>query len=289
MKHSFAWVLHDLSPWFTIFDTMKQVAGNIVPFFRFDSFPSNGRHDHAVLTRLGGHSPTPFRSLNLSESVADNKANVMENRALAYAIYRRTNNTLVHAHLVHGNDVAQVTALDFGQYVGPVDALITNQPGCGLTMNYADCTPILLYDPKKKAIGLGHSGWKGAVRDLPGAMVSAMEGAFGCAPGDLIAGIGPSIGPCCYQVGEEVIDAVQNVFDSSDEVILPEESRKVVLTGGSRAFFDIARANRLNLMRAGLDQIEVSRMCTACRNDLFFSHRAENGRTGRFGALLILN
>ena len=268
---------------------MIQSAGKIVPFFRFDNFPSNGHLDHAVLTRLGGHSPTPFRSLNLSESVTDNKANVMDNRARAYAIYRRTNNTLVHAHLVHGNDVAQVTALDYGQYVGPVDALITNQPGCGLTMNYADCTPILLYDPTMKAIGLGHSGWKGVVEDLPGAMVSAMAGAFGSDPRDLIAGIGPSIGPCCYQVGEEVIDAVQNVFDSSDEVILPEDSGKVIVTGGSRAYIDIARANRINLMRAGLEQIEVSEMCTACRNDLFFSHRAENGRTGRFGALLILN
>ncbi|GMQ77899.1 MAG: peptidoglycan editing factor PgeF [Anaerolineae bacterium] len=268
---------------------MKQGAGKIVPFFLFDSFPSNGHLDHALLTRLGGHSPAPFRSLNLSESVADKKTNVMENRALAYAIYQRTNNSLVHAHLAHGNDVAQVTALDYGHYVGPVDALITNQPGCGLTMNYADCSPILLYDPKRQAIGLGHSGWKGAVKDLPGAMVSAMKSAFGTEPGDLIAGIGPSIGPCCYQVGEEVINAVQNVFNLSDELLLPEDSSKVLLPGGSRAYFDIARANSLNLIKAGLEQIEVSEMCTACRKDLFFSHRAENGRTGRFGALLILN
>ncbi len=268
---------------------MKQADGKIVPFFQFDSFASNGRLDHAVLTRLGGHSPTPFRSLNLSESVADDKTNVMENRALAYAIYQRTNNTLVHAHLAHGNDVAQVTALDYGRYVGPVDALITNQPGCGLTMNYADCTPILLYDPKKQAVGLGHSGWKGTVKNLPGAMVSAMKSAFGSKPGDLIAGIGPSIGPCCYQVGEEVIDAVQSAFDPSDELLLPEDSGKAQLAGGSRAFFDIARANCLNLAREGVEQIEVSEMCTACRNDLFFSHRAENGRTGRFGALIILN
>ena len=260
-----------------------------VPFFQFDTLPSNGQVDHAVLTRIGGQSPAPFKSLNLSESVADDRRNVMANRAMAYSVFQRTNDALVHSHLVHGNSVATVTSKDYGRYVGPVDALITNQPGCGLTMNYADCSPVMLYDPNKKAVGLGHSGWKGAVLDLPGAMVSSMEREFGSRPEDLIGLIGPSIGPCCYEIGKDVIDAVRGSFTPSDDVLTSMSSGKENLEKGNRAYFHLARANRINLERAGLGFVEVSEMCTACRTDLFFSHRAENGRTGRFGALLVLS
>ncbi len=268
---------------------MKQINRKNVLFFQFETIPSNGQLSHAVISRIGGRSPTPFRSLNLSESVADSKRNVMANRTIAFGAFQRTNDSLVHSHLIHGNRVAQVTSQDYGRYVGPVDALITDQPGCGLTMNYADCSPIMLFDPKKKAVGIGHSGWKGAVIDLPGEMVCSMVQAFGSRPGDLVAGIGPSIGPCCYEIGEEVVDAVQATFDSSDEVIALAPSEKDELDSETRAYFDLPRANRINLERAGLELVEVSEMCTACRTDLFFSHRAENGRTGRFGALLILN
>lgn len=268
---------------------MKKDSRKIVPFFQFNSFPVSGRLDHAVFTRRGGQSPAPFKSLNLSESVTDFKRNVMANRSKAYSIYERTNNSLVHAHLTHGREVAQVTSDNYGQYVGPVDALISDQRGCGLTMNYADCSPILLYDPINKAVGLGHAGWKGAVRDLPGAMAAAMERNFGTKPDDLMAGIGPSIGSCCYEIGKDVIEAVQDSFDDWEDLLLPGSSLKKGQNEDNHAFFNLSRANRRNLENAGVKQIEVSDLCTSCRTDLFFSHRAEGGLTGRFGALLILN
>ncbi|MEW5989356.1 MAG: peptidoglycan editing factor PgeF [Chloroflexota bacterium] len=252
-----------------------------IPYFRFESLADHGRLTHAIFTRLGGVSPAPFDSLNLSVSVPDERTNVYANRALAYGTHGRHQDTLVHAHLQHGAAVARVTQEDHGRLAGKVDGLITDEPGCGLTMNFADCAPILLYDPVQRAIGLGHAGWQGAVKDLPGAIVRAMREAFGSRPADLLAGIGPCIGPCCYEVGETVITAVRQAF-------LRQEGLLVWPVTNGRPHFDLPAANHHCLERAGVEQIELSGLCTACRTDLFYSHRAEKGQTGRFGALFIL-
>ncbi|MGD2077381.1 MAG: peptidoglycan editing factor PgeF, partial [Chloroflexota bacterium] len=204
------------------------------------------------------------------------------NRATAYGAYGRRMDTLVHAHLVHGAEVALVGRADHGRYVGPVDGLITREPGCGLTMNFADCAPIFMYDPRHQAIGLGHAGWKGAVADLPGAMVRAMGEAFASRPAELQAAVGPAIGPCCYEVGETVISAVRDAFPEADDLLRPAAGRD------EKRYFDLPLANARRLAAAGVSQIELPGLCTACRTDLFFSHRAEGGRTGRFGAVFIL-
>jgi hypothetical protein len=251
-----------------------------IPVLRFASLPANGRVTHAVFTRRGGVSPAPFESLNLSASVADDRDNVYANRARAYATLGRTNRDLVHAYLIHGAKVAAVGRGDAGQHIGPVDALVTDDPGCGLAMNFADCSPILIYDPARQAIGLGHAGWQGAVKDLPGAMVRAMSHHFGSAPADLIAAVGPCIGPCCYEVGEPLTTAVRVSFRDGEELLVPGH--------GPRPHFDLPEANRRRLAAAGVRQVELAGLCTACRTDLFYSHRAEQGSTGRFGTLLIL-
>lgn len=255
---------------------------NGIRYFQFETLAENGRLRHAVFSRQGGVSQRPFDSLNLSVSVADDEANVMANRARAYGLFDRSHDTVVHAHLVHGSDVAQVTQQNNGDYTPHVDGLITDEPSCALTMNYADCAPIFLYDPVQHAIGLGHAGWKGAVNDLPGAMVRAMQQAFGSDPAALVAGIGPCIGVAQYEVGEPVITAVRQNFADPDSLLIS-------LNGsGARPHFDLAEANRRNLARAGVRQIELSGFCTAARTDLFYSHRAEKGKTGRFGVMFIL-
>lgn len=261
---------------------MQPFSHKDVPYFCFDSIPANGRVQHAVFTRRGGISRPPFDSLNLSVSVPDVEENVYANRATAYGAYGRCSDTLVHAYLVHGAEVAVVGQADHGRYVGPVDGLITNEPGCGLTMNYADCAPIFLYDPHHEAIGLGHAGWKGAVADLPGALARVMTQAFGSRPSELVAAVGPAIGPCCYEVGEPVLSAVREAFSEADELLRPATGRD------GKRFFDLPLANARRLASAGVRRIEMPDLCTACRTDLFFSHRAESGRTGRFGAVLIL-
>jgi YfiH family protein len=264
---------------------MKLYKKNGIPYLKFELFPDNRRVQHAVFTRQGGVSPPPYDSLNLSVSVNDVQANVFANRASAYGAHGRSNDTLVHAHLKHSVMVAEVTRKNYGQYVGPADGMITRERGCGITMNYADCSPILLYDPKRRAIGLGHAGWKGAVMDLPRSLVLAMKSTFGSKPESLLAAIGPSIGPCCYQVGKNVIAAVQSSFEEPEQLLLSdgaEDSHEI------RRRFDLPEANRQRLIEVGVRKIEMAEFCTSCRSDLFFSHRADHGKTGRFGVLFLL-
>lgn len=264
---------------------MNQSQKDGIPFFQFERYPSDGAIAHAIFTRQGGHSLAPYDSLNLSVSVPDDKSTVYANRKRAYGLYGRDTPTVVHAHLVHGASIARVTQSDQGSWASRVDGIITDEPGCALTMNYADCTPIFLYDAANHAIGLGHAGWQGAVKDLPGSMVRAMQSDFGSDPATLVAGIGPSIGPCCYEVGEPVIGAVRDTFAEPETLLLRASIEE---NSDPRAYFDLPEANRCNLRRAGVEQIELSGLCTACRTDLFFSHRAERGKTGRFGTIFIL-
>ncbi len=280
-----------------------------VLMFHFPSLANHGRIQHAVFSRQGGVSAAPFASLNLSMSVADERERVYANRRRAFGVFGRDTDTAVHAHMVHGATVARVTQADQGTWVTHVDGLVTDQPGCALAMSFADCAPIFLYDPLKQAIGLGHAGWRGTVEDLPGAMVRKMAAEFGSDPASLIAAIGPCIGPCCYEVDEPVIGMVHAAFSEPDSLLVPppqkterdqattnpENQRQSALhprhprNTPDRPHFDLPEANRRNLANAGVVNIEQSGFCTACRTDLFFSHRAENGRTGRFGTMLILD
>lgn len=263
---------------------MKLHEVNGIPVFKFEFFPDNHRVKHAIFTRQGGISTRPFDSLNLSTAVDDDEANVKANRELAYSTMGRSSETLVHAHLSHSALVSVVTNEDHGRSMGPADGLITIERGCGLTMNYADCSAILLYDPVRKAIGLGHSGWKGSVLDLPRSIVQAMNGTFGSKPTDLIAAIGPTIGPCCYLVGKDVIALVERAFNNADSLLFPANEGRA---SGSTLRFDLQEANRQRLLEAGVRQIESANVCTSCRTDWFFSHRGENGQTGRYGVMLI--
>lgn len=252
---------------------------NDLTYFRFESLPANGRVNHAVFSRRGGASEGPFASLNLSMSVPDERERVYANRRQVYGLFGRDTDTVVHAHLVHGNTVARVTQANNGEWVEHVDALVTDEPDCVLTMNFADCAPVVVYDPVRHAAGIGHAGWRGTVANVAGAMVQAMTAEFGSDPADLVAAVGPCIGPCCYEVGEEVETAVTASFGAPNGLLRPS---------GERYYFDLPGANRRQLAEAGVGQVELSGLCSACRTDLFFSHRAEKGRTGRFGVVVAL-
>nr|PZN52800.1 MAG: peptidoglycan editing factor PgeF [Chloroflexota bacterium] len=168
-----------------------------------------------------------------------------------------------------------------GGWVAQADAMVTDQPDTPLTMRFADCTPVLFYDPVKGVIGMAHAGWRGTVNGIAARVVGVMQRAFGCRPADIQAAIGPSIGPDRYQVGEEVVDAVMRYFGTTDGLIRRDPR-------DGTAYLNLWEANRRDLERAGVEDIEVAGLCTATRTDEFFSHRAEKGRTGRFGAVLSL-
>jgi YfiH family protein len=147
-------------------------------------------------------------------------------------------------------------------------------------MRFADCVPILLHDPGKGVIGIAHAGWMGTLRDVAVATVNAMKKNYGSNPADIIAGIGPSIGPDHYEIGADVILQVMQKHGDESELFLKSHQGKI--------HFNLWEANRVALERAGVRQIEVSGICTACHTEDWFSHRAEKGRTGRFGALISL-
>jgi YfiH family protein len=158
------------------------------------------------------------------------------------------------------------------------DALVTDVPGVFLMLRFADCVPVLFHDPVRQAVGLAHAGWRGTVSHIARATVEKMVDAFGCSPADIRAGIGPSIGPCCYEVGPEVVSAAQKAF--------PDAPFVLQRGSGERWHFDLWAANHHQLAAAGVTEIELSGLCTACRTDEWFSHRAEGGRTGRLAAVI---
>ena len=171
-----------------------------------------------------------------------------------------------------------------------------------LTQRYGDCTPILVYDPVRHAVGLAHAGWRGTVAGMASALVQAMVESYASDPATLVAVVGPAIGPCCYEVGPEVVDAVRLAFPEAALVLATPPSRDDAVVfaaqvskgqpksngAASRPHFDLWEANRLQLAQAGVKQIEVAGVCTSCRRDLYFSHRGDHGRTGRFGAVVML-
>ena len=157
------------------------------------------------------------------------------------------------------------------------DALVTAAPAVPLLMRFGDCAPVLLFDPVRRAVGMAHAGWRGVVAGVVGATVQTMTERLGCDPAATWAGVGPTIGPCCYEVGSEVAVAVEAACPPGADVV-----RAV----NGRTHLDLPAAVRAQLRAAGVEQVEDACLCTACRVDEFFSHRADRGRTGRFGVVM---
>jgi len=258
---------------------MQQKRSGSLVYYQFDSLSGFAELAHGVFTRLGGHSRAPWRGLNTGHTVGDDPEAVDANHRLICLALGFSTDDLVSPHQVHGAAVAAVGAQDRGRVVQDTDALVTDEPGVLLMLRFADCTPIWLYDPVRRAIGLAHAGWRGTVAGTARATVDKMRSAFGSRPADLVAGIGPSIGPCCYEVGEDVALSVQDTFSGvSPQLLAPRTNGKWHL--------DLWAANRHHLVRAGVEQVEVAGICTACHTEEWFSHRAERGTTGRIGALI---
>lgn len=238
---------------------------------------------HGFCTRQSGVSPAPYESLNAGFLVGDGRLNVLENLALVSRAFGVPPGGLVLMGQVHGE---RICVLDGGplpaEPVPECDGLITNRPGVALGIRTADCVPIFFLDPLRRVIGAAHAGWRGTAMGIATAMVDRFGEHFGSRPGDLRAAIGPAIGPCCYQVDVPVVAALSAGWDTST-FLTPCRDK-------GRWMLDLAAANRLQLLERGLPpgNIFTAGFCTACRRDLFFSHRGESGRTGRLVNLLML-
>jgi hypothetical protein len=159
------------------------------------------------------------------------------------------------------------------------DGLVTDDPSIALMLRFADCQPILLYDPEQRVLALLHAGWRGVAQGIARRGVETMQEVFDCRPEQLIAGLGPAIGPCCYAVGHEVASAMGYALPDWRQVLHPE---------GDHWRFDLPGANVQQLEAAGVRQIERADLCTACHTDEFFSHRGDHGPTGRFAVVASL-
>jgi YfiH family protein len=233
---------------------------------------------HGCFTRLGGVSLSPWKSLNTGHTVGDALEHVRENHRRIWKALGIRGEDVVSPHQVHSAVVRVVDGRDRGRVCEQTDALITDTPDVYLMLRFADCVPVLFYDPARRAVGLAHAGWRGTVALIARATVRQMVDSFGCRPSDILAGIGPSIGPCCYEVGDEVLEAAREAFPRAPRLVQRQEN--------GRWHFDLWAANRYQLAQMGVTTVEVSGLCTACRTDEWFSHRAERGQTGRLGAVI---
>jgi YfiH family protein len=251
-----------------------------IRYFTFDSF-HEAKINHAIFTRRGGISPEPWASLNVGGLRGDNPDRVYHNRVLAFNTVNRLPESVYDVWQVHSQDVIFTT----GRRPASVrhrkaDAILTDRPEVTLFMRFGDCVPILLHDPAKNIVGIAHAGWLGTVKGIVTETIKMMRSVYRSNPKDILAGIGPSIAAHHYDVGQEVVEQVNLAFGQDAAEMLMEE--------GETTKFDLWRANQILLEDMGIRNIEISGLCTACDLQDWYSHRGEQGKTGRFGALIAL-
>ncbi|HWJ02720.1 MAG TPA: peptidoglycan editing factor PgeF [Verrucomicrobiae bacterium] len=261
-----------------------------VIYFSVHSFDERGGTIHGFSTRHGGVSSEPYADLNLGFHTGDVPEAVRENRLRFCNALGIDPVELVTAQQVHGDRVCLVTselrgagALDIEGAIPSTDAMITREKNLALMAFFADCVPILIYDPVGKAIGVAHAGWNGTIYQIGSKTIQAMAREFGTKPRNCLIAIGPSIGPCCYEVDALVIERVKQVFPYWQD--LAEDK------GNGHWNLDLWAANKQSLIKAGVpeDNISLSGMCTKCNGDMLFSYRGEKGITGRLAAVIKLS
>lgn len=234
-------------------------------------------------TRSGGVSKLPYSSLNLALHVDDNPEDVLHNREIFLAEMEYSAKDCVVAQQVHGTRVATVTAKDKGlgmlvmtDAIPECDGMVTSNE-VGLLCFYADCVPLYFYDPPTGTVGLAHAGWKGTAHGIVREVLARIKAAGG-APETCLAAIGPCIGGCCYEVGENVVSVFRENFNKLS---------MFTKIGQGKYKLDLVGANHLLLTAEGIspENISVAGMCTACFPDSFYSYRRE-GLTGRMAAFL---
>lgn len=242
------------------------------PFY-FKNFTPLPFINHGIFGRRGGTSLPPFDSLNVGLGTGDNREAVAENRRRI--IHHLGGGTPLFLSQVHGDGISILkknVVPDIKAIQGTAaDAAVTDIPGILLFIMVADCQPVMLVDPLNRVVANIHSGWRGSVQNIIGKTVDAMEDNFGSKPENILAGIGPSLGPCCGEFINYKEEIPESLWSYKDDAFN----------------FDFRRMSRDQLLNRGVRQknIEEINHCTRCRADLFFSYRAEK-RTGRFAAVI---
>lgn len=248
---------------------------NGASFYQFPSFRKFSQIQHAVFTRHVGYSRGPFSSLNISVGIGDNEAHVRKNRRIISECIGRQ--SIVFANQVHGNhvliidDAYQDTDNSDNAPALVGDAMVTNLRQIALAIQVADCQAVMMYDPNRQVVANVHVGWRGSAQNIIARTVSVMHDRFGCHAGQLVAGVGPSLGPCCAEYVNYKTEIPQRYWAYKNE----------------SHHFDFWAISHSQLVEAGMrpENIFMSRMCTKCNSDIFFSYRGQ-GSTGRFAAVI---
>ena len=263
---------------------------NAVGYLTFKGLEKLDFIKHGFSTRLGGVSRDEYFSMNLGFNRGDDRKNVIENYHLFCEAIGVEYESLVASSQDHHTYIRPVTDREKGigitrpHDMSSVDGLMTNIPGVTLVTYYADCVPLFFIDPDLKVIGLAHAGWRGSVGQIGRKMINEMHEIYGCEAEGIIVGIGPSIGPCCYEVDEPVADEFAKMSDINPEYFITEKS------SNGKYHINLWEANRQALLKAGIpsENIQVSDLCTSCASDLLISHRKTDGNRETMAAVLQL-
>ena len=238
-------------------------------------------------TRLGGVSEGIYASMNLSYTRGDEKAAVDENFVRICAAMGVSAADVVLSAQEHHTTLKNVTAADRGIGLSrpplvDVDGLLTDEPQVVLCTQYADCVPLLFADPVRHVVATSHAGWRGTVAEIGRLTVERMQSDYGCDPRDILAGIAPSIGSCCFEVDAPVAEAFEALSVTDGDCC-----RAV---GNGKFFVDLWETNRRILLSAGVkaENITVTDLCTRCHPQLFWSHRFSGAARGSLAAFIAL-
>ena len=254
---------------------------NGLRYYQFESFCEAGI-THGFFTRLGGVSPKPFDSLNMATTVGDTAENVLENLKRMFDVFgldlsSRYDGWQYHCKTVIAADVPRSASV---RYPLRADGLMTDRPEVTLVQRFADCCPIIFYDPVGKAVAVCHAGWPGTVDNIGAITLKNMRKLYGTDPKDVLAGIGPSIGPDHFEVKEDVAGKFRQAFGSRYDEICDLSENRIRL--------NLWKANEMLLREQGVQKIEIAEICTVCHKDEWFSHRGDHGKSGRYGMLITL-
>lgn len=249
---------------------MRKMIQGRLSVFKFESFKKFKNITHLVTTKEGWVSGNKPRFTGDSDAIYSGFRKEL-------AVSCETDvKQFVFPRQTHSDQVVVVTSENFTNTIDDTDALITNEPGLFICVQTADCVPILLFDPVKKVVAAIHAGWKGTISKIVGKTVQQMTEKFGCNPADIVAGIGPSIHMHAYEVGPEVVSAVEASFSNSSALLKPSMNE-------GRAYFDLWEANQTVLIESGIpeENIELMGLCSFEHADLFYSARRDGADTGR--------
>lgn len=237
---------------------------------------------NAFSTRLGGVSPLPEAALSLGNFRQDSRANILENRRRFQTALNAAAWTLVTAHQIHSADVRTINDVQDAQSAPTeCDALTASLPQTLLAAQTADCMPVLLADQRTRAFAAVHAGWRGSLHRIVARTLERMQTDYGTQPADVLAAFGPAIGPCCFEVGPEVVAQFEQAFGFGAAAFSERQ-----LNG--KAHLNLSHINRELLRAAGVPAAQIfdCGLCTACRTDLFFSYRRERGAERAIGRLM---